>query len=473
MGLGSIRKLRGVLKGGLRRKIGKLLGKVDGRLGKVLKFIFKLKISQINRIAGSTSVVAAQASAIGGAIGTLSGPVGYVAGGLSSVAGSLDDVSAQANGFLTSLDEKIFRTGRKLYKRCYRILRLCTKVLGTISKFARKIRKIIKIVKFALKIAKFVMRIVGVGAGTKLITKALEFLKQIDDVLLIVQRATGQFAAICRDLSDQLEGMKEKYEIAEQDLSGLESDNRVCIKDRFWVESVEDEFCDPDWDDEIDDTSKIDSDLAILDTELDNIEREIQLLLDRRAPQTKNECLRFLADLDCVDRLDAIVNGLDNINSPDPGAQAIIDRAKANIDSAKTNIETAVGVLDFESVNFPPHDTANAPIIETISGTKQAADSIKGLKKANLTNISKDGFAGVEYNDNKIPEYLNYRKDIDDQNLTKLTGSDFISRYKKGISLREAIDAGDAGRHVQIEEASRPEILIMENKVLTNLTLSE
>lgn len=436
--MGIVSKIKKALRGGLLRKVGGMIGKSDSRLGKVRVFICKMKLSQINRIAVSTGAVAGQVSVISGGLGSLGEPIKTVAGGLSTAAGSVADAAAQVNGFLTSLDERLFRTGRKLYKQCYRILKLCTDVMSVISKYAKQIRKIVKIIRTALKIIKFILKILGMGPAMTLIVKVEAFLKKLDAALLIVSRSTGQLAAICRDLMDQLMGMDSKYLIEPSDLDGLRSEGRVaCLPDRLFPE---DEFCDPDWDDEIDNKMVVANDLQLLDDELLNIELELEALFDRRSPQTKNECLRFLADLDCVDKLDAIVGGLGDISTDDSDAQAIIDRARSNIGSARDNIRNSVGNLDFQNVGFAPMDASNAPIIETIAPMKIATDTVVYVKEQNLQRLSVQGNTGVEYNNNKIPEYLDYRKDIDEGNVSKLTGPDFISKYNLGMSMRQAVN---------------------------------
>lgn len=438
MGLGSITKLKSVMKGGLLRKIGKFIGKASSRLHKVRVFIFQLKSAQINRIAGSANIVASQVDVLGGRLGTYAQPIGAVAGGISTAASSAADVAAQANGFMTALDERLFRLGRQLYKRCYRILKLCSEVLGTISKFAKRIRKVIRIIRLALKVGKWIAKLLGGAKLSSLIAKAEIFLERIEAALLIVQRSTGQLAAICRDLSDQLTQMNDKYDITDADLIGLDGDDKiVCIPDRLYPS---DEFCDPDWEDDIDNSIVIEDELRELDFELDSLELEVEDILDRRAPQTKNECLRFLADLDCVDKLEAIVNGLENINSSDADAQEIINRAKGNITSAKNNIESSVGILDFENVGFGPWDTSNANIIDTIGQTEPANSSVRELKEKNIQKISVQSDIGIEYNDNNVPEYLNYRQHIKNDQLNKLTGDEVLTRYKQGISLRNAVE---------------------------------
>jgi len=455
MGLGKIRKLRRALRGGLLRIIGRKIGKADGRLQRVRGFIFKLKLTQINRIALGTNVVATQVSTIAG-----SNPISLVAGGLSSTAGSFADTAARANGFVSSLDQRLFALGRNLYKRCYRILKLCSIVLGTISKYARRLRRIVRIIKLALKIVKFILKFIGAGAGTKLIIKAQDFLNKLDNALLIVGRSTGQLAAICRDLFDQLSSLKEKYQIEPEDLVDLDGDTKIpCLPGRF---DYDIDFCDPDWDDDIDNRETIDTELATLDSELTVIELEVNTLFDRRVPQTKNECLRFLADLDCIDRLDAIVGGLNDISVNDDYAGSIIDRAKGNIQSARDRIDSAVGILDFEDTTTPDivtntsdiqvYNNLNVPIVDTLNSSKSDENKIKKDANDTLDSISKNDGSGVEYDNNNIPEYLDYRTSIDDGNLEKLTGPDYSSRYLQGVTLRQAVENPSVEMYKEIND---------------------
>lgn len=438
MGLGKIRKLKSIIKGGILRKVGKLIGKASGRLHTVRTLLFKLKSAQINRIVGSSQLVASQVEVLGGNVARYASPIGAVAGGVSKVAGTAADIQAQVNGFVSSIDEYFFRLGRQLYKRCYRILKLCSKVLGTISKFSSRIFRIIRIVKAILKIGKWVAKLLGATVFSKLIAKAEIFLQKIENALLIISRSTGQLAAICRDLFDQLSQVDEKYDIRPEDLSGFDREFRIeCIPDRLYPD---DEFCDPDWDDELDNDSVIQSELQELDSELDDLEFEIEEILNRRAPQTKNECLRFLADLDCVDKLEGIINGLNNISTSDGDAQSIINRAKGNINTAKVNIESSVGILDFENVGFPPYDASNDRITEASSETNAPAAAIVNVKELNIDRAGIEVDGDVEYNDKFIPEYLNHRQHIKNEEIDKLTGPEKVSRYKTGVTLRKAMD---------------------------------